>query len=331
MKKPTLQTLAAKLNVSRQTVSNVINAPHKVKPETRLKVQRAIDESGYRPSVVARALRSQRSMQIGLRLRESGDGINGTVMDSFLHALVADAAKRGYRISLFTADSAQDELAQLQDLYESRAIDGCLLTDTVADDPRPEELLASGIPFVAFGRPWGDENAKHSWVDVDGREGTRIATQHLIDKGHTKIGFLGWPDQAGIGVERRQGWLDAAGLDDESAQQLQYLCSDSVANGAIGTKQLLEQGLDAIVCASDSLAIGALTEITVEESSAAVVGFDDTPVARAIGLTSLRQPMEAAAKAVLSTLFAHIDDHDAPAVRSLLAPELQIRAVADFL
>ena len=67
MSKTTLVSLAESLGVSRQTVSNVINAPHRVKPETRMRVQHAIVESGYRPSAAARQLRTRRSMNFGIR------------------------------------------------------------------------------------------------------------------------------------------------------------------------------------------------------------------------------------------------------------------------
>lgn len=99
MARPTLVSLARELGVSRQTVSNVINAPHLVKAETRERVQAAIEASGYRPNVAAQALRNQRSHTIAMRLYPTLDGgVNGAVVDRFLHHLVQTLRTRGYKI-----------------------------------------------------------------------------------------------------------------------------------------------------------------------------------------------------------------------------------------
>mgnify|MGYP002757070261 CR=1 FL=1 len=328
--KVTLQTLAEELGVSRQTVSNALNAPDKVHPTTLERVRAAIDRTGYRPSAAARALRRQRSMQLGLRLREAGDGINGTVMDGFLHALVGHAAQRGYGVSLFTARDRDHEVSVLRQLFETGAIDGCVLTDTCAGDSRPQALTDLAVPFVAFGRPWGELNARHHWCDVDGRAGTRAAVAFLRRRGRTRIGYIGWPDEAGIGVERRLGWADATGADPDRTSPLEVVCTDEVALGASAATTLVAAGVDGIVCASDSLAIGALSE-TRRHGDIDVVGFDDTPVARALGLTSLRQPMAEAAHQVLGILLDVMAGEASQPRHVLLEPTLQPRTVAEFL
>lgn len=330
MKKPTVQSLAAELHVSRQTVSNVLNAPHRVHPDTRRRVEEAIARSGYRPSVAARALRNQRSMSIGLRLPAVGDGINGAVMDGFLHALVEQADARGYRIVLFTARSTTDELGQVAQLRESNAIDACVLTDTFLGDARPAQLADRGVPFVAFGRPW-DAPGDHAWVDVDGRAGTMAATRHLRSLGHDRIGFIGWPDESGVGADRRSGWAAALGADDDQLDDLAVATTDSVGNGAQAMRELLGRGISAVVCASDSLALGALTELRSARQGGGVVGYDDTPVARAVGLSSVRQPVIEAATAVLDLVIGQLDDEIADNPHVLLAPTLISRVVADFL
>lgn len=329
MGKPTLQSLAAELSVSRQTISNVINAPERVHPDTRRRVQEAIRAQGYRPSVAARALRIQRSMSIALRLRPASDGINGAVMDGFLHALVERAAEQGYRIVLFTATDTADELTQLSQLRGSNAMDACVLTDTFSGDPRPDRLRAAGIAFSAFGRPW-DAAGDHSWVDVDGRAGTASAVDHLRRRGHDRIGFLGWPDASGVGADRKSGWQDALGLTDAEADHLFVPATDTVANGAAGMRTLLDRGVTAVVCASDSLALGALTE-SRQTRGTAVVGYDDTPVARAVGLSSVRQPVEDAADTALALVLAQLADPAAPREHILLAPTLVPRTLEAFL
>lgn len=137
MPRPTLASLAGELAVSRQTISNVLNAPHKVKPATRERVQAAIVAAGYRPSAAARQLRTQRSMNFGMRLLPATDGINGAVLDRFLHALTEAAQSAGYRLTLFCADSDRDEIRQYEQLLDVAGLDGFILTSSTPDDPGP--------------------------------------------------------------------------------------------------------------------------------------------------------------------------------------------------
>jgi DNA-binding LacI/PurR family transcriptional regulator len=111
--RPTLASLAGELAVSRQTISNVLNAPHKVKPATRERVEAAIAAAGYRPSAAARQLRTQRSMAFGVRLFPASDGINGAVRDRFLHSLTEEDHGAGYRLTLICAESDRDEINEL--------------------------------------------------------------------------------------------------------------------------------------------------------------------------------------------------------------------------
>ncbi|MBA2390830.1 MAG: LacI family DNA-binding transcriptional regulator, partial [Geodermatophilaceae bacterium] len=85
--RPTLKSVALRAEVSRQTVSNVINSPDIVSSQTAQRVRHAIAELDYRPSHAARQLRTRRSMMLALRLEPDRGGINGSVLDRFLHAV----------------------------------------------------------------------------------------------------------------------------------------------------------------------------------------------------------------------------------------------------
>lgn len=320
MARVTLATLARDLGVSHQTVSNVINAPHKVRPETRARVQAAIDASGYRPSAAGRALRSSRSGLVGLRLAPPPDGINGVVMDRFLHACVREVERVGRRTAVFTPASAANEVTSFVDAFRRTEIDGVVLTDSRPGDPRPAALAAAGMPFVCFGRPWGDDAATHSWVDVDGAAGVGAATRHLRSLGHTRIGYLGWTRAGGTGRDREEGYRRAMG--DALDETLVARARNAVAPGATAAAELRRRGATAVVCASDSLALGALDAFTDRQ---AVTGFDDTPVAAALGMASLAQPVERAATLLVGALIGLIDDNPAP-VQTLLQPVLRTRA-----
>jgi DNA-binding LacI/PurR family transcriptional regulator len=197
------------------------------------------------------------------------------------------------------------------------------------------------VPFVTFGRPWGDPARRSAWVDVDGAAGTQAAVRHLVDRGHRRIAFLGWPKGSGVGDDRRAGWargLAEAGLPTATGGPTDVRVGDGVAEGRDAVTHLLGRPdpPSAVVCASDSLALGALGAAGALGPAAAaappplaVVGFDDTPVAAAVGLTSVAQPLADAARGCMELLLAQMAaEAPVPAAASstrLLSPRLVVR------
>lgn len=334
--RPTLASLAEQLGLSRQTVSNAINAPERVKPETLRRVNEMILTTGYRPNAAARQLRTRRSRNLGFRLMPAEDGINGAILDRFLHSLTENLQEFGYRVTLFAAHDDAAEIRSYEELLETSDLDGFILAGTHHGDARSDWLLARSVPFVTFGRPWSvsgdDEDCGHSWVDVDGRAGTAEATSYLLGRGHRRIGFLGWPEGSGVGDDRRAGWASAlaGNVDPADARSLSVGVPDGTRQGAEGARLLLERGATAVVCASDSLALGASEQFRASAPGTppAVIGFDDTPVAAALGLSSVAQPVEQAAREIVD-IMRHVLDapsgDSAPAVHRLLKPRLVLR------
>jgi len=305
---PTVEDVAARAGVSRQTVSNVLNTPEIVRPATRERVHAAIEELGYHPHASARRLRTRQSSTIGIRLDPIANGVSGSILDRYLHALTERADERGMRIMLFTASGPEDEIRQFGRLRDGADVDAFVLTATQYDDPRIEWLARERIPFVAFGRPWGAENADDPdrlWVDVDGRAGVRAATEHLLGRGHTRIGYLGWPAGSGTGDDRRHGWEDAMSAAGLPTEGLVTETEEGVPTARVAIEQLFAGGtdLEALVCASDSLALGAM--MAVREAGFPhfpVIGFDNTPVAKAVGLSSVDQRLTEVAAGTLELL-----------------------------
>jgi DNA-binding LacI/PurR family transcriptional regulator len=306
-RRATLSSVADRAAVSRQTVSNVLNAPHLVRTETRQRVEAVIDELHYRPHRGARSLRTRRSQLVGVRMDPFRDGVNGSVLDRFLHALTEASEAKGYRVLLFTAPDDDAEITAYDDLLDTHDLDAFVLTSTHHGDRRTAWLADRGVPFVTFGRPWG-AHARHSWVDVDGAAGTLEATGRLTAAGHRRIAFLGWPAGSGVGDDRLSGWrtaMEAAGLPTDG---LIARGDDGYDSGREATERLLAAGdvPTAYVCASDSLACGALAALSAARTPAGpdlpVIGFDDTPVAPAVGLSSCAQPLAEVAEACIRLL-----------------------------
>ncbi|GAA4167408.1 LacI family DNA-binding transcriptional regulator [Gryllotalpicola koreensis] len=304
---PTVSDVARAAGVSRQTVSNVLNSPEIVREATRDRVTAAVAELGYRPHASARRLRTRRASTIAVRLDPFAGGISGAVLDRFLHALTERAEARGLTVMLYTATDAGDEIRQFQRLVDGAVVDAFVLASTYSGDPRTEWLIEHGHPFVTFGRPWGIpelDDPQHFWVDVDGRAGVAEAVRRLRASGARRVGFLGWPAGSGTGDERRAGWAAAlaeAGVDAGERALLTVDAEESVAAARAAAKRLLGQAsdLDAIVAASDTLALGALI---ATGGALRVVGFDNTPVAEAIGFSSIDQRVDEVAAAALELL-----------------------------
>jgi DNA-binding LacI/PurR family transcriptional regulator len=302
-KAPTVEDVAAAAGVSRQTVSNVLNSPGIVKQATRERVERAIAELGYRPHTAARALRTRRSSTIGVHLDPYAGGISGVVLDRFVHALTDRAGERRMRVLIYAARTPDEEIERMRDLLDGGEVDAFVITGTFHGDPRTQWLLRRDVPFVAFGRPWGADDVdtpEHLWVDVDGAAGVRAATRHARDAAGEHVAFLGWPAGSGTGDDRERGWRDLMGADavrltaEEDVQAARTVVGDALRNGA---------AIDAIVCASDTLAIGArLAAASAGREDVLVIGFDNTPAAEALSLSSVEQLPEKVADGVLGLL-----------------------------
>lgn len=335
---PTVEDVARLASVSRQTVSNVLNSPEIVRGDTRTRVETAIAQLGYRPHASARRLRTQQSSTIGVRLDPLLDGISGSVLDRYLHALTEQATKRGMRIMLFTASDPYQEIEELRGLRAAADVDAFVITATRFEDPRIDWLIRERIPFVTFGRPWGEDmdSPDRLWVDVDGFSGTHEATEHLFGRGLSRIGYLGWPAGSGTGDERHRGWTAAMrehGADDAHLAQLERVSEESVSSARRLVERLIvdDPALEAIVCVSDSLALGALMAVNeAGRNSFPVIGFDNTPVAQAVGLSSVEQRLDVVAAGTLELLMGVTGSRVIPLGSStehyrLVTPKLVVR------
>ncbi len=325
MARPTLISLAKELGVSRQTVSNVINAPHLVKESTRERVREHIERSGYRPSAAARALRTNRTRIVAMRILSNLGTLNGSVMDRYLHAVTEALEEQGYHPVLFAAKSEAEELAALTALFETGAVDGAMLSATNPTDTRPAELRRLGMPFVAFGRPWGELDAPHPWVDIDNAVGMEEGTRLLRERGHTMIGYVGPSNGAMIDRKRHEGWLNGMKGVDVDLEALDMVVPEVTQRGFEAMQVLRARGATAAVCGTDSLALGALSVLYESQvdgflPAQSIIGYDDSPVAEALGISSVFQPVEQVAPLIVAQLIAELENVGGPVERHTLIP-----------
>lgn len=330
----TLRQVAAHAAVSRQTVSNAINAPHRLGPDTLAKVTKAIDELRYRPNRSARSLSTGNAGQIGYCIPQRAAG--SLMMDSFLHALSAAMESAGRHVLLFTAPPGEPGMQVYADLVAQQAVDGFVLSDTERDDPRHRWLTDRDIRFVSFGRTWPrDGREPASWVDVDGAAACAALVDGLYALGHRRIGFVGWRGRLGTAEDRLRGWRNACARSGLPTARLSVSCAgDTVPHGERAARTLLDRPRPptAIMAASDVLALGVMRAVTQRGgqpgTDVAVTGFDDSPLASAVspGLTSVRQPVAEIAATALRLLQTPAGDPEGV----LLPASIVCRASADI-
>jgi LacI family transcriptional regulator len=329
---PTLTTVADEAGVSRQTVSNALNNPELLRPETLQRVQSVIDRLGYSPNRAARQLRTRSSHLFGLRFEAAQEGTTNALMDRFLHTLVEAASTTGHHVLLFSGDP-EDPLDGYDELLRATAVDAFIVTDTYAGTPQAGFLQDRGAPFVAFGRPWDDALADHAWIDVDGAHGSRIATEHLLAQGHERVAWLGWEKSSRIGQDRRSGWEDALRAVGKDTAGLGVRITDNVDAARMAAHDLLQdRSVTAFACASDTLAIGVLHALAERGlrpgTDVGVVGFDDSLAAQVTwpGLTSVRQPLEQVAEDLVSILHQVLAHKPLAERGRMLEPTLVVRS-----
>lgn len=328
----TINTVADAAGVSRQTVTNALRHPERVRPDTLLRVHAEIDRLGYRPSTAAQSMQAQRSGAIGVELNALGPQYHNAMMTPFLASLSVRAREGDFHMVTFGSDGDSPTLEAYARMWRSQTVDAFVITDTHHRDPRPEWLQRNRIPFASFGRVWDDPTFAH-WVDVDGHHGTARAVDHCREAGYHRIGYLGWPEgSSAVADSRLSGWYDACRWHGgRVAGPAHFALDDLDAATAAGGRVVAELGPGAaVVCASDVLAVGVLHAVLRAGLRAGVdvgiVGFDDSELARMHALSSISQPMGDIAAFILR-LVAESMEHDRHRADGiLLKPGLTARA-----
>lgn len=331
----TLKDVAARANVSYQTVSKVINNRAQVTEETRQRIWQAIRELGYRPNFAARNLRARRSRMIGYSWRPVPPDQFNPILDKFLQSMVEATEAAGYHILPFPCPPDQAQVEAYQELVYTGRVDGLVLSSTNLDDQRIAYLMDVGFPFVAFGR--ANEDWDFPYVDVDGAAGIGMAVEHLLSLGHRRIGLIAWPEGSFTGDDRARGYRETmatAGVPVDPTWIVRGPHAESFGRQAVA--QLLDLPANrrptAIIALSDVMAIGAMNEIQDRGlevgGDVAVVGFDDAPMAQYLRppLTSVRQPIWEVGQRVIATLTRLMHGQPLAERHVLLLPRLIVRA-----
>lgn len=340
MRRPvTIKHVAAEAGVSLQTVSRVINNGPNVRAEVKARVEAAVVRLGYVPSIAAQRLGGSRSyLLLALNDRDrtiegwrSGEGTDW--VDQMLMGGMLKCAESGYRMIFELVDTHSSHVErEVQAAVSALHPDGVILTPPHSDNPLITELLASqGLPFARIGSVAPGEGFA---IAMDDGKAAEVATDHLLDLGHIRIGFITGSDDYALSGARLEGYqraLDRRGLprDDSLIGRGDFTFASGIA--AMHTLCDLVDPPTAVVASNDQMALAALNVTNARGLSApehlSIVSFDDTPIVRFSQppLTAVVQPIAAMAAEAASLLIrAKAGETDLPA-STLLPFSLAVR------
>ncbi|MFG3257476.1 LacI family DNA-binding transcriptional regulator [Streptomyces sp. NPDC048172] len=325
----TIEGVARAAGVSRQTVSNALNAPQRVRADTLARVMEAVERLGYQPDQSARSLRTGSRRTIGYLAPVDDPFDPNPLMGGFLEALVDAAGAEGQRVLLFRPPpGVTDPRPAIEELIAARQVDGFVLSDVLSDDVRVEHVARAGVPFVAFGRT--APGTPQHWVDLDNTGAMTDVVELLAARGHRRVAFLGSQPELPWMADRKEGFrlgVQRHGLDASTALELTAARGDD-ATGTVAAVRALLRGPDrptAIATTGDMLALTAYEAVKAENLAVgrdvAVVGFHDSPICRLLHppLTSVRLPLRDIAAELVRRLLAQVRREAVPG-RGLLVP-----------
>ncbi|MGM0526075.1 MAG: LacI family DNA-binding transcriptional regulator [Pseudomonadota bacterium] len=272
----TIYEVSKLAGVSLATVSRVINNNTPVREATRIKVLEAMDKLGYHPNSVAQSLASNRSNSIGIVVSE----LNGPFFGTLLSDIETAFRKVGKHVIIAAGHSDEKLEKESIAFLQSRNCDALILHVEAVSDDYLTELADKDVPFVLLNR--FVPSLYQRCITLNNQHGGYLATQHLLQLGHTNIGYISGPMWKHDAEQRYNGHLRAlAEFAINSSQSVFYEGDYHEQGGADGMTQLLstDPSITAVVCANDEMAAGAMTAARELGRSLpdqlSVVGFDN--------------------------------------------------------
>lgn len=327
-RRPTVKDVARQAGVSPSTVSNVLHDRPYVAPDKRAAVEAAILAVGYRPSLAGRQLRNGRSDILALAIPD----IRSPYYAELAHIINREARKHGFTLLVDETGGKLEREREIARGYPDHGIDGiifCPISIEKFDDSGVD------VPIVLLGEHRAPKAFNH--IAIDSTASAREAVAHLLSNGRRKFAFIGHQPQLGPGP----GFYRLAGLRAELAtagllldESLILVVSEySREEGQRAAEEVVRRKgeVDAVVCAADLLAIGAMRTlqfngVTIPDD-VAILGWDDSPEGRFSwpSLTTVKHDLEAIAALAVGSIVSQLEDSRAAPQHHVVRHELLIR------
>lgn len=268
-----MSDVAAEAGVSLKTVSRVVNEPEKVRPETRERVEEAMDRMGFRANYAGRSLKTGRYQTVGLAMLHLSGG-NMAVFDG----IASEAAERGYAVTLVKAREGEElTLSEAARRMLPLPVDGMIFNLNRMVEDFQAYRSPAGLPTVIISPV---EHPACTTVSDDQEGCTRMATEHLLERGHRRVAYIGGPEWSMAAQARLAGWraaLEARGLESPEPLEGDWTADSGYEAGA---RLAGDAGCTAVMCANDCMALGAMEALRdagrrVPED-VSIIGVDDS-------------------------------------------------------
>lgn len=250
----TIYDVAREANVSMATVSRVVNANQNVKPATRKKVLKVIEELGYRPNAVARGLASKKTTTVGVIIPD----ISNSMYAELARGIEDIATMYRYNIILSNSDQNENKELQLLETMLGKQVDGIVFMSDVISAELLYEMQRSPTPIVLAGSI--DESAAIASVNIDYYGAAYEVVKKFIDNGHKKIAFVSGPFTSRINkaykLKAYREALTDAGIDFD--ENLVVECNNTYDEGIEAAKTLAAFEPTAYFVSNDEMSIGVL-------------------------------------------------------------------------
>jgi DNA-binding LacI/PurR family transcriptional regulator len=328
--RPTLEEVAALAGVGRGTASRAINGGEKVSERARQAVELAIAELGYVPNAAARALVTRRTDAVALVIAESEERVFGEPFFAGVVRGIGSALGAADRQLVLLLAQASERSEKLDRYLTRQHVDGVLLLSLHDDDELPDRIRRHGVPVVV-----GGGARSGGFVDVDNVQGAMLAVEHLVERGRERIATIAGPADMVAGRARFEGYVAGLASADRRLDERLVVRGDfGQQSGYDGMRTLLrrEPAIDAVFCATDLMAVGALQALRevgrrVPED-VAVVGFEDAPIAVSAHppLTTVHQSPEEMGREMVALLLETMAAPDVDRPGRILSTRLVVRA-----
>jgi LacI family transcriptional regulator len=327
MAEATIRDVARRAEVSVASVSRALNGLDNVRSETRARVIAAANELGYVPHAGARSLSLARSHAIGVVLPD----LHGEFFSEIVRGMDREASRLGYLLLLsnFHADTNQAGTA----LRTMRGrVDGLLVMAPHVDPDTLEKALPRGLPTVLINCQ-GDLLSRPS-LRLDNAAGAEAVVRHLVEQGHKRIVHISGPEGNLDAEERKQGYLRAMALHSPGAGA-RVIAGDFTEEAGEAAASILMSDpacWDAVFAANDMMAIGCLQVMKAAglgiPEDVAIAGFDDVPLARYLGITTVRVRMAELGARAVARLVDSLSGVEQQGESELHTPELVARGTS---
>jgi DNA-binding LacI/PurR family transcriptional regulator len=278
-----IKDIAKLAGVSVATVSRVINNSPKVNSETRARILKIIEEYKYEPDHFAKSLRKRQSNIIGILLIRNSLTMEDSYTNSFLNGVLEYLFHNDLKLVLDSYDKKYC-LSHYKKLIKSKLVSGFIITDLRENDERIKYLNSINFPYVVVGR-----NKKNNfiYIDPDNNQGGYLGISHLVEIGCKKILYISGSKGPVVTEQRLSGVLKAK---EELGVDLEIKFGDfSKESGYSIAKRTKLETYDGIFCASDLMAYGVYTYMKEKGIERPLIGFDDLPLSKLLGITSINQ------------------------------------------